>query len=102
MSQPRSAREAERILQQLMKSKGVARDVRMEIRRAETDATRLVSIVSQLARGDITSVVTYLASLGPYGLAAAIAIGVSAAAYGIYQQATRERPSEMYYWRYPK
>lgn len=98
----RSAREAENILQQIMKAKGVARDTRMEIRRAETDATRLLSTVSQLARGDITSIVTYLASLGPYGLAAAVAIGVGAMAYGMYQQATRERPSEMYYWRYPK
>jgi len=97
-----STREAEKVLQELMKARGVSREVISDIRRAETDATRLLSMVSQLARGDITSLVGYLATLGPYGVYAAIALGVAAVAYGIYQQATREQPTEMYFWRYPK
>lgn len=98
----RTAREAEKVLSNLLKAKGVSKEVIGNINRAESDASRLLSLVSQLARGDITSLVGYLAGLGPYGVAAAVAIGVGAVAYGVYQQATRERPAEVYLWRYPK
>ena len=97
-----SARASEEILKNLMEAKGISREVINNLSRAEGNASRLFSIVSQLARGDITGIVTYLAGLGPYGVAAAVAIGVGAVAYGVYQQATRERPAEVYLWRYPK
>ena len=76
--------------------------MRSEIRVANSELSSLMSMASQLARGDVTGVVTYLASLGPYGVATAVALGTAAVAYGIYQQVTAERPTEMYYWRYPK
>lgn len=97
----RSARTAEKVLQNLMKARGTSREVIRDINRAESGAIRLLSVVSGLTRGDVTALVTYLAGLGPYGVAAAIALGVGAMTYAIYQQATKEQPTEEYYWRYP-
>ena len=85
-----------------MKAKGISRDVISNLNQADRDANRLLATVSQLARGDITSLITYLASLGPYGVVTAIALGTTAVAYGIYQNITREKPAEVYLWRYPK
>ena len=96
-----SVRASEKILENLLKAKGTSRSTIREINRAESQASRLLMTVSQLARGDVTGILTYLAGLGPYGVAAAVAIGIGAVAYGIYQQVTKEQPAELYFWRYP-
>jgi len=101
MSQ-RSARAASEVVTKLLKAKGVSRDVLRNINQADRDSMRLLATVSQLARGDVTGIITMLAGLGPYGVAAAVALGTAAVAYGIYTQVTKEQPTEMYYWRYPK
>jgi hypothetical protein len=90
------------ILDNLLKTKKISNDIRSSIRDAQSDALRLQSIVSGLARGDVTSLVLYLSRMGPYGVAAALAIAGAAVAYGIYQQLTAEKPTEYYYWRYSK
>ena len=97
-----SARAASDIVTKLLKAKGTSRDVLRNINQAETSSMRLLATVSQLTRGDITGIITMLAGLGPYGIAAAVALGTAAVAYGIYTQVTKEQPTEMYYWRYPK
>ena len=97
-----SLRESEIILNNLLKAKGVSSEVISNIRMSEMEAMRVMSIVSQLSRGDITGVMVTLSRFGAYGVAAAIAIGTAAVAYGIYQQITTPKPSEYYYWRYPK
>jgi len=97
-----SPRESEIVLNNLLKAKGVSNDVLNNLRVGERDANRVLAITSQLSRGDISGLLVQLSTLGPYGIAAAIGIGAAAAAYGIYQELTKERPSEVYYWRYPK
>ncbi len=94
--------DSQQILNNLLAAKGVSKELVSDIRTSERDATRVLSIISQLSRGDITGLLVQLTRLGPYGVAAAIAIGTAAVAYGIYQQLTTEKPSEYYYWRYPK
>ena len=101
MSQ-QSAYAARQIINQLLEARGVSRDILSDIGRAETDAYRLLGIASQLTRGDISGLVSYLAMLGPKGAALAAAIGVAFVGYHIYQTLTTPKPTEVYIWRYPK
>ena len=95
-----SARNAEKVLKELLKAKGVSKDVISNINTAERDATRLLSSVSQLARGDVTGIAGYLAGLGPKGLALAVILEGLAVGYEIYKHVTTPTPSEVYHWRY--
>lgn len=95
-------RESEVVLNNLLKAKGVSKEVLGNLREGERDATRVMALASNLARGDVTGIVMQLSQLGPYGVAAALAIGAGAIGYGIYRQLTEEKPSEYYFWRYPK
>lgn len=97
----RSARDAEKILKSLVKSKTETRLLMSEVNRAEASASRLLTSVTQLARGDVTGILAQLTALGPYGVALATIIGGAVVAYGIYQQVTKEQPTELYFWRYP-
>jgi hypothetical protein len=96
-----SINESQQILNNLLKAKGISQEVISNIREAERDAMRVMSIVSQLSRGDISGLLVQLTRFGPYGIIAALGIGVTAFAYAIYQALTAEKPSEYYYWRYP-
>jgi hypothetical protein len=95
-------RESEQILNNVLKAKGVSREIISNIQQSERDALRVMSVVSQMARGDVTGLVLQLSRLGPYGVAAAAVVATAAVAYGIYHQLTAEKPTEYYYWRYPK
>jgi len=95
-------RESQQILNNLLKAKGVSREVVSNVQTSERDAMRVMSLVSQLSRGDVTGIMMQLSRFGAYGVAAAIAVGTAAVAYGIYTQLTAEKPSEYYFWRYPK
>jgi len=97
----RSASAAENIFNNLLKAKGVAKTVRSDVRSAQGDVTRLMSLTSQLSRGDVTGLVTYLAGTGQVGLAAALIVAGAAVTYGIYQKLTTPKPTEVYMWRYP-
>ena len=96
-----STRAAGEILDKLLKSKTELKTLRSELRSAEVDTMRLTSMVSQLARGDPTSLIVQLTSMGPLGVKLAIGVAALAVAYGIYKQLTKEQPTEMYFWRQP-
>jgi hypothetical protein len=97
-----NVRESQVILNNLLKAKGASKDLLRNLRSGERDANRVLAVVSQIGRGDVTGVIMQLSTLGPLGLKAALVLGAAAVAYGIYQQITAEKPSEYYYWRYPK
>ncbi len=97
-----SVHDSEKILENLLKAKGTSKEIISNLRDSERESMRVLSVVSQLSRGDISGLLVQLSMLGPYGVAAEVAIGTAAVAYGIYQQLTAEKPSEYYFWRYPK
>jgi hypothetical protein len=98
----RGVRTAETILNKLLKAKGQSREVLRNIDQAERGLDRVTSIASTLARGDPTALLGYLATMGPVGVKLAVALGVATIGYGIYQKLTEEKPTELYYWRYPE
>jgi len=97
----RTARTAELVLNNLLKAKRETKDLAHILRSTQSELHQLSSIVTGLGRGDVTTLLSLLAGLGPYGVLAAIAVGTGAVAYGIFEQAMKPRPEEIYQWRYP-
>ena len=97
-----SAAEARKILDNLLKAKRETRVLASDVRSAESDVTRLFSIAQQLSRGDVTGLIAQLTTFGPYGIAAGLVIGGAAIGYAIYREVTKEKPTELYFWRYPE
>ena len=97
-----TAAESRKIMENLLKAKTETRLLSSELRTAELGATRVMSIVSDLARGDVSSLIMQLTSMGPYGIAAGLIIGGTAIGYAIYRELTKEKPTELYFWRYPE
>ena len=93
---------ARTILDNLLKSKTELKNLRTEINGLNTDVSRLSTTLTQLARGDPTGLIIQLAQMGPVGLKLAIGVATVAVAYGIYSKLTEEKPTELYFWRYPQ
>lgn len=96
-----SSQAAKTILDNLLKSKTELRNLRLGIRAANADISRFTAALTQLARGDPTGLIVSLAQMGPVGLKLAIGLGIAAVGYGVYKQLTEEKPTELYFWRYP-
>jgi len=97
-----SAAEARKIMDNLLKAKSETRLLSSDLRLVESQTSRVLSIIGQLGRGDVTGLIAQLTTLGPYGIALGLAIGGMAIGYTIYHEITKEKPTELYFWRYPE
>lgn len=87
--------DAQRILDFLTKSKGEAGDLLSKIRQGQRELFRLESLTAQAVRGDVMGVLSLLSRMGPIGFFALLG-------YRAITVLTEEKPTEVYFWRYPQ
>lgn len=97
-----STRAAREVLDNLLKSKTELRNLRIEIRGVNADISRISTTLTRLAMGDPTGLIIQLAQMGPLGLKLALGTAAATMAYLFYRELTREKPTELYFWRYPE